>query len=255
MTGDIVSESQRPFKKFFLRPYLKVLSSRLVKAVITSGKQPERDLIKLGLKDKMIIGMYPSYPESFCDVKDVPEVFDMANELLYVGRISGEKGVFLFPEILKQIKATGIRLNFIGTGPDEDKLYRIFEDENLQDSVRFLGYKDSLMLCSYMSRCKLLLLPSLMDALCMVSVEGTICGIPAVAFRTGGIPDNVIDGENGYIVETNDTESFALKVDEILMNNQLWHKMHNKAISLRPKYMKLGHTLGEALKPFLESIN
>ena len=55
-------------------------------------------------------------------------------------------------------------------------------------------------------------LPSLEDNLPNTMLEAMACGIPLVAFRTGGIPDVVRDGENGLLVSAGDDAALAAAI-------------------------------------------
>lgn len=61
-------------------------------------------------------------------------------------------------------------------------------------------------------------LPSYAEGLPMSILEAIGQGLPVVATRIGGIPEAVIDGENGYLIEPGDRCSLALRL-EVLCND------------------------------------
>ncbi len=57
--------------------------------------------------------------------------------------------------------------------------------------------------------CDLFVLPSLEDNLPNTVIESLSCGIPVVAFRTGGIPEMIVHGKTGYLAGPGDSEDLA----------------------------------------------
>ncbi|HSS92847.1 MAG TPA: glycogen synthase [Candidatus Dormibacteraeota bacterium] len=73
--------------------------------------------------------------------------------------------------------------------------------------------------------------PSIYEPFGLVNLEAMACETAVVASRVGGIPEIVVDGETGYLVDydPNDTESFtsglAARIDELMSNQALAEKM------------------------------
>ena len=55
----------------------------------------------------------------------------------------------------------------------------------------------------------------------MAALEAQACGTPVVAFRVGGLPGVLRDGETGYLVPWRCPEPFAEKLDLLLRNGPL----------------------------------
>ena len=58
----------------------------------------------------------------------------------------------------------------------------------------------------------LFVIPSLIDNLPNTAIEAICCGTPVVGFATGGIPDIIQHGINGYLTEEINAESLAVKI-------------------------------------------
>jgi glycosyltransferase involved in cell wall biosynthesis len=52
----------------------------------------------------------------------------------------------------------------------------------------------------------------------LVTLEAMAHGLPVVATRAGGIPDKVVDGETGRLVEPGDVDALAAAVNDVVMD-------------------------------------
>jgi glycosyltransferase involved in cell wall biosynthesis len=116
---------------------------------------------------------------------------DKAPVLLYVGRISEEKGVNELPFIYRKAKKLipGLQLVIAGKGPEEDKLKKELSE------AKFLGWVEHNSLPDIYSAADLLILPSRFDTFGNVIVEAFSCGCPVVSYNTKG-PRDIIENEN-----------------------------------------------------------
>jgi glycosyltransferase involved in cell wall biosynthesis len=63
--------------------------------------------------------------------------------------------------------------------------------------------------------------PSRIDNLPQTATEAQACGVPVVAFRTGGLPDAVEDGRSGLLVEPFSVSALAGGVVRVLQDGLL----------------------------------
>ena len=82
--------------------------------------------------------------------------------------------------------------------------------------VRSVGRLDDEGLRAHYSAADVMVVPSRMDNLPQTAVEAIACGTPVVAFRTGGLPDIVEDGEDGRLVEPFSTVGLAHAIEWVL---------------------------------------
>jgi len=129
------------------------------------------------------------------------ELFGITNDtplLLYVGRISKEKGVLELPVIYKQVKAAhkNTRIAIIGQGPTLVELR-----EKIPDGI-FLDWIEQSKLSFLYSSADILLLPSKFDTFCNVVLEALSCGLPVIAYNKKGPKDIILHNKCGYLVNT-----------------------------------------------------
>lgn len=124
--------------------------------------------------------------------------------LLYVGRLSAEKEIERIKPILEGIPEA--RLALVGDGPHREALEKHFEGTN----TYFVGYLTGTDLASAFASADAFVFPSRTETLGLVLLEAMAAGCPVVAARSGGIPDIVTDGVNGYLFEPKSDDAGAI---------------------------------------------
>ncbi len=85
----------------------------------------------------------------------------------------------------------------VGDGPHRQALEKYFAGTN----TNFVGYLMGRELGSAFASADAFIFPSRTETLGLVLLEAMAAGCPVVAARSGGIPDIVTDGVNGYLFE------------------------------------------------------
>jgi glycosyltransferase involved in cell wall biosynthesis len=133
--------------------------------------------------------------------------------LLYVGRLSAEKEIDRIKPILQQIPHA--RLALVGDGPYRQELEKHFAGT----PTCFAGYMQGQELGAAFASADAFVFPSRTETLGLVLLEAMAAGCPVVAARSGGIPDIVQDGVNGYLFNPSD-EQGAIAATQHLLNQQ-----------------------------------
>ncbi len=146
---------------------------------------------------------------------------------LYLGRLSPEKGL----ETLLQAAALEPRvpLRIVGTGEMEPYLRGQCEALGL-DHLRFEGHLDGPAVRELLYGAKCLVLPSICDENCPLSVlESFAAGRPVLASRCGGIPELVEEGVTGRLVEPGSAEAIARGLKDLVERPEEWRAMGQRA--------------------------
>jgi spore coat protein SA len=166
-----------------------------------------------------------------------------AHKLLYVGRLSPEKGLHLLVDAFNELisRRPELELTLVGeeaTVPPS-MLVRLADDPRIREleafyagsyaealvqrlspearsRVRFTGAVPYADVHQHYREADVFVLPSLMEAFGMPLAEALAAGLPAVASRTGGIVDIVDDGETGRLVDPGDPDALAAAIDQLL---------------------------------------
>ncbi|UBF27320.1 glycosyltransferase family 4 protein [Kovacikia minuta CCNUW1] len=173
-------------------------------------------------------------------------------EILFVGRISPEKGIHVLLDAFHQVIQSWphTRLRIIGSevvaakewvfgasnepeslglsefylGSYLEKLkHRMSADIN--NRVVFTGYVSHEELPIYYKNATIVVNPSLSEAFGMSLVESMACGIPVIAARVGGMTSIIQQGETGVLVEPNNPSVLAHAICELLSNEDLRKSM------------------------------
>jgi glycosyltransferase involved in cell wall biosynthesis len=141
--------------------------------------------------------------------------------LLYVGRLSAEKGIECLRRILESLP--GARLALVGDGPHRAALERVFAGL----PVCFTGFLRGDELAVAFASSDVFVMPSRTETLGLVVLEAMASGLPVVAARAGGIPEMVDEGVTGYLFD--DDEEAVSAIDGLLRSPSCRARMGSNA--------------------------
>ncbi len=132
----------------------------------------------------------------------------------YIGRLSGEKGAQHFAQALPAIlnDRQDLRVLIGGDGQLRGAIETSLQEVGVATRVDLLGWISHDDLPGYLNQLQLLVLPSYTEGLPNIMLEAMACGTPVLATPVGAIPDVIIDGKTGFIMEDNSPECIAVNV-------------------------------------------
>ncbi len=125
-----------------------------------------------------------------------------------------------FARVRKHVDA---ELWMAGDGPDRGPAEDLAQDLGVAEFVRFLGKQDHME--RLIPRMHALHLPSETEAFGLAALEGMACGVPPVATLTGGVPDLITQGKDGFMEPVGDTDSQGDKLIALLTDEGLHDRM------------------------------
>lgn len=149
--------------------------------------------------------------------------------ILFVGRLSEKKGIqYLIRSmnvLSRQLADAGLVV--VGSGPLEHTLQCETTSLGLEKRIMFVGPKTHEQLRDYYAAADVTVVPSIIDSkgdtegVPVVVLESLSTGTPVVATRVGGIPEVIVDGFNGYLVEEKSSEALATALTSFFVNGQM----------------------------------
>jgi glycosyltransferase involved in cell wall biosynthesis len=138
---------------------------------------------------------------------------------VYVGRLSHQKGLPVLLEALSAVPDANLEL--VGDGPDRTALEQQVVSLGLGERVRFLGMLPREEALARLAGARAAVLASVWENLPHAAVEALSVGTPVVATAVGGVPEVVLDGENGLLVPRNDPAALAGALRSLLTDDEL----------------------------------
>lgn len=152
-----------------------------------------------------------------------------------VGQICPLKGQHVVVKALSRLVSefNSLRVYFVGDPiiseykPYLENVKKLVEEYNLLDFVRFVGWRnDSLEVMSCMD---LLINPSFSEGFGYVPLEAMALGLPVIATKVGILPEAIVDGVNGFLVEPGDYEAITKYWRELFLNQDLRQRLGDEA--------------------------
>jgi L-malate glycosyltransferase len=132
--------------------------------------------------------------------------------------------VEIFFRVQKELPAI---LLMVGDGPERSNAEWSARNNGIEKKVHFLGKQDNIDELIGIS--DLLLLPSETESFGLVALEAMACEVPVVASNVGGLPEVIISGVEGFLVEPRDIESMAERSLEVLADESRRIEMGKRA--------------------------
>lgn len=155
---------------------------------------------------------------------------ESAKILLFVGRVTKEKGIFELLEAIKHTLQQGHNIVLIVIGPFEHKNeqeVRLVAEQSCSDRVHFMGFKESPE--NYMAITDILCLPSYREGFGTVVIEAAAMQVPTIGTNIYGLTDAVVNGKTGILVEPRNASQLADAIEKLIVDDVLRNKLGQQA--------------------------
>ena len=147
--------------------------------------------------------------------------------LLTVGRLVKQKGHRLLLQAMRQVadRVPQVLHLIVGDGPEQPALARQIEDLGLGDNVLLLGRvsEETLRDCYALAWAFALTsheVKSYVEGMGLVFLEAASWGVPSVGTRHGGIPEAILDGQTGFLVDPAQPTQLAARLSYLLEDRE-----------------------------------
>jgi glycosyltransferase involved in cell wall biosynthesis len=139
--------------------------------------------------------------------------FDKDDQVVgFVGQFSERKNPLLLVRAAARLaECTRLRFLFVGEGPLQSEMEREMERLGIRACCRIVPFQSDITWV--MSLLDVLVLPSRQESFGLVLVEAAAFGKPVIASRVDGPTEIVEDGVTGFLVDSEDEQGLAAKIE------------------------------------------
>ena len=208
----------RLYKKlFYIMAKYSIGKSNIIRAVSSSTEQQVLDIDS----SKSVV-RFPAWIDfkDFQNIEPKPLSKDKFN-ILFIGSVTDRKKPHMIIEAIQRINDKSYHLSIVGPAPNEKyfkELKDLIDKSDLQNQVSLIGPVDRESVKDYYSTSNLMILPSISEGLARVIFESQVAMCPVLVTDAPGMSDIVIDGQTGYVFESNNLDSLSLKIEYIKDN-------------------------------------
>jgi glycosyltransferase involved in cell wall biosynthesis len=228
---------------FMLRSYEKKLMKRS-DALIAVSKYTVDELTELyGINEEKIHVIYNGVDiNKFKPRPDRAELrreFGLEEEqkiVLFVGRLYHRKGLEILlnsiPPVLQEFKDVKFAISGTGFKKKEERLRKLAKELDIEDHVAFLGYVSDEKLPNIYAASDIFVLPAIYENFPFAILEAQATGLPVISTKVGGIPEFLVDKQNGFLIDPGDSTQLTQRVLALLQDPKLAKEMGDRGRKL-----------------------
>ncbi len=185
--------------------------------LIAVSPSVRRYMIEQGFRASQVVCVPNGVPRiNVAPRRRTPESWTLGMSALFRPR----KGVETLLEALSAVRAAGCDVRLRAIGPFETPAYEsdvraLAERLGVHDAIDWTGFVTDVP--AELARVDALALPSLFgEGLPMVVLEAMAGGVPVIASRVEGVPEAVVDGDDGLLVDPGDPAQLAAAIERLV---------------------------------------
>lgn len=197
--------------------------------MVTISPSSKLDMYKLGFSgDQEIETINPGIEVS----KFRPQEKTINPSILYLGRLKAYKSIDTLLKAMVHVIRTNpkVTLNIAGFGESREYLEKLVRELGLSKFVNFLGKVSEEVKVKLLSQSWVFVQPSSMEGWGIVAIEANASGTPVIASNVPGLRDSISNPHNGFLVTKGNSAQFAQKINLLINNEKLRHKMEKGSL-------------------------
>jgi glycosyltransferase involved in cell wall biosynthesis len=144
--------------------------------------------------------------------------------LIFLGNVISRKGLHTLVRALASLPGGTFTLDVIGA-LNIDPVYtrsilKQIKAHQLTQFIRLRGKIDNHSLADLLCKSHIMVLPSSYEGFGIANLEGMGFGLPAISSTQGGASEIIISGENGFLIDTEDSASLVKILEDLHKNRQ-----------------------------------
>lgn len=216
-------------------------------AIIALSKHQKDLFVQAGLREDKI-KIKPHFIEQTME----PLASNRKNGVIFVGRLSSEKGIETLLASWDSWGAKAPKLKIVGSGPLETDLRHRYRSNT---RIKFYGQLCNEITLKKISESQLLVLPSRWpEPFGLVLIEAIASGTP-IAVSNIGTPMEIAQKSKGIIFNADDPVDLQIKIKKVFEAPKLLHAMEKSAILAAKKYFSKESHINQINKIYEHVIN
>jgi glycosyltransferase involved in cell wall biosynthesis len=165
--------------------------------------------VKHGVPENKIKVMY-----NFVDNFSQDYVEPAGDYVLYLGRLSPEKGIPVLIRAMAQVK--DLSLYIAGEGNEKENCEKEISQLGLEENIKLLGHLSGEKLQQTIAEAKAIVIPSVwFENMPFSMLEALALGKVVIASRIGGMPEIITEGQNGFLFSAGDSDELASLINKL----------------------------------------
>ncbi|MGQ9689618.1 MAG: glycosyltransferase family 4 protein, partial [Desulfobaccales bacterium] len=215
-----LGDSANPLKRFVVRGAIAQSAGALV-----LGERLKADFRPYLEENKMFV-LPNALPDQAGSRLPPREGRNPRVQVLFLSNLIETKGPMEFLRMAKEVAARASEVSFVLAGPPVEevfyrKLLAFIERENLTDRVEVPGGLFGEAKAEVFRKSDIFIFPTKKEALPLVILEAMQWGLPVVSSAEGAIPEVVVDGVTGFIVNPRDIAQLTDRVLRLVNDPEL----------------------------------
>lgn len=176
-------------------------------------------------------------PERFsngCDLRDSLGIPQENIVFAFVGQIREIKGIEIFIQAARRVRGENVTFIIAGRLRDVNKFDGSYTMERLEKEIdgdqriQYIGYRDDIE--NVYKTADVIVVPSNWDEpFGLINIEAGAAGKPIIATRSGGIPEIIEHGYNGYLFDKQDIPDLTMYMEEFISDRGKINEMGENA--------------------------
>lgn len=223
-------EEGPPFSTFLERVFVKHSD-----VIITYSKFIKEDIKKYLPNKRIEIVYLGNYKDLFPNFRKSININKKNLTLLFLGRVLPYKGLDILIKAIEILKGKGLKIQTIiaGRGELDKESFEKIKKFEIDFENRWLSNDE---LLSFLEKGDILIMPYKKGTQSGVISLALAYGIPVIATKVGSFGEFIKDGVNGFLVNPNNPEALAEKIEKIYFDRKILLDMSTKASKIAEKF-------------------
>lgn len=209
-------------------------------------------------QNQPIFRSFAIYREKQFEQITEPNLSNFPIKVLYIGRIESNKGIFILPEVAKQLVAqsqTNIKFDICGDGSALTELQVAVEKAKLTNFLVCHGHCNKNKIREMLNQCHIIIVPTQTnfgEGFNKVIVEGILAHRPVIASKVCN--DLSLLNKAVISVEPDDIQGYTQAIIQLINDSQLYQEKQKATYVLQEQFYDLSKGWGTQLKSILVAI-